>query len=102
LAPLVEVAGGGRCQSAIDPGAECPAGALFYDGDRLIRPSQDCAKAYGYALVFSEVLSLTDTEYQERPIARLDPGWVRGNLGTHTYTRTEQFEAIDGNFPAWI
>jgi hypothetical protein len=79
-----------------------PGGALFYDGDRLIRPSQDCAKAYGYAIAFSEVLSLTDTEYEERPIARLDPGWVRGNLGTHTYTRTEQFEVIDGNFLAKI
>ena len=79
-----------------------PAGALFYDGDRLIRPSQDCSKAYGYALVFSEVLKLTETEYEERPIARLDPDWVRGNLGTHTYTRTEHFEVIDGNFPAKI
>jgi hypothetical protein len=79
-----------------------PAGALFFDGERLIRPSQDCGKAYGYALVFSEVLTLTETKYEERPIARLDPGWVRGNLGTHTYTRTEQFEVIDGNFPAKI
>jgi methionyl-tRNA formyltransferase len=79
-----------------------PAGALFHEGDRLIRPSQDCSKAYGYALVFSEVLTLSETEYEERPIARLDPDWVRGNLGTHTYTRTEQFEVIDGNFPAKI
>jgi hypothetical protein len=75
---------------------------LFYDGDHLIRPSQDCSKAYGGALVFSEVLALSETEYDERPIARLDPGWVRGNLGTHTYTRTEQFEVIDGNFSAKI
>ena len=75
-----------------------PAGALFTDGGRLIRPSQDCGKAYGYALVFSEVLTLTETEYEELPIARLDPGWVRGNLGTHTYARTEQFEVIDGNY----
>jgi hypothetical protein len=79
-----------------------PAGALFHDGDRLIRPSQDCARAYGYALVFSEVVTITETEYEERPIARLDPGWVRGNLGTHTYTRSEQFEVIDGNFPAKV
>ena len=79
-----------------------PAGALFYDQGRLIRPSQDCAKAYGYATVFSEVLTLTETEYEERPIARLDPGWVKGNLGTHTYTRTDEFEVIDGNFSAKI
>ncbi len=79
-----------------------PAGALFYEDGRLIRPSQDCAKAYGYALVFSEVLTLSETEYEERPIARLDPTWVKGNLGTHTYSRTEQFEVIDGNFAAKI
>lgn len=79
-----------------------PAGALFYDQGRLIRPSQDCAKAYGYATVFSEVLTLTETEYEERPVTRLDPGWVKGNLGTHTYTRTDEFEVIDGNFSAKI
>ena len=79
-----------------------PAGALFRDQGRLIRPSQDCAKAYGYATVFSEVITLSETEYDERPIARLDPGWVKGNLGTHTYTRTRQFEVIDGNFAAKI
>jgi hypothetical protein len=80
-----------------------PAGALFRDEDgRLLRPSQDCAKAYGYAIVFSEVLTLTETEYEERPIARLNPDWVKGNQGTHTYTRTGQFEVIDGNFAAKI
>ena len=76
-----------------------PAGAFFRDDKgRLIRPSQDCAKAYGYAIVFSEILTLTEIEYAERPVSRLDPTWVKGNLGTHTYTRTDQFEVIDGNF----
>jgi hypothetical protein len=79
-----------------------PAGALFRNGDRLIRPSQDCAKAYGYAIVFSEVLTLTETEYEERPFSRLHPDWVKGNQGTHTYTRTGKFEVIDGNFAAKI
>jgi len=79
-----------------------PAGALFRDQGRLIRPSQDCAKAYGYAIVFSEIVTLTESEYEERPIARLGPDWVEGNLGTHTYTRTGQFEVIDGNFAAKI
>jgi hypothetical protein len=79
-----------------------PAGAFFHDQGRLIRPSQDCAKAYGYATVFSEVVTLSETDYEERPIARLDPDWVANNLGTHTYTRTDQFEVIDGNFAANI
>jgi hypothetical protein len=78
------------------------AGAFFRDQGRLIRPSQDCARAYGYAIVFSEIVKLTETEYEERPVTRLDPGWLKHNLGTHTYTRTERFEVIDGNFAAKI
>jgi hypothetical protein len=75
-----------------------PAGALFYQDGKLIRPSQDCSKAYGYALCFSEVTVLNEGEYCEVPISRIEPDWVRDNLGTHTYSRTDDFEAIDGNF----
>lgn len=77
-----------------------PAGALFRQEGRLIRPSQDCGKAYGYALNFNEVLVLNENDYQERLIGRIEPTWVKGNLGTHTYTATDRFEIIDGNFPA--
>jgi hypothetical protein len=76
-----------------------PAGELFYDEGRLIRPSQDCGKAYGYALVFSEVLTLTETEYEERQISRIEPGLIAGCEGTHTYNRTEQFEVVDRTLP---
>ncbi len=79
-----------------------PAGALFYRDGKLIRPSQDCGEAYGYALNFSEVLKLTEDEYEERQIGRIGPEWVKGNLGTHTYTASEDFEVIDGNFAAKV
>ncbi len=79
-----------------------PAGALFYQDGKLIRPSQDCSKAYGYALCFSEVTVLNEMEYSEVPVGRIDPDWVRNNLGTHTYSRTDDFEAIDGNFAAKV
>jgi hypothetical protein len=79
-----------------------PAGRLFYDEGRLIRPSQDCGKAYGYGLVFSEVVTLRETEYEERQISRLDPGVVEGCVGTHTYNRTEQFEVVDRTLPAGV
>jgi hypothetical protein len=74
-----------------------PAGKLFRDRGRLIRPSQDCGKAYGYALNFSEVMVLNEHDYQERIIGGVQPEWAKGNLGTHTYTRTDEFEVIDGN-----
>jgi hypothetical protein len=82
-----------------------PAGALFYDRGRLIRPSQDCGKAYGYALVFSEVVTLSETQYEERLVSRLDPDSAQGILAIHTYNRTEQFEVIDKTLreqvPGW-
>ena len=77
-----------------------PAGLLFYEEGRLIRPSQDCGQAYGYALVFSEVLTLTETEYTERPINRIEPGLIAGCVGTHTYNRTERFEVVDRTLPS--
>jgi hypothetical protein len=73
-----------------------PAGALFYQDGKLIRPSQDCSKAYGYALCFSEVLILNEMQYAELPLGRIDPQWTSNNLGTHTYSRSDDFEAIDG------
>ncbi len=76
-----------------------PAGPIFRDNGRLIRPSQDCGKAYGYALVFSEILTLTETEYAERPIGRLEPNLVPQQIGNHTYGRTDRFEVIDINAP---
>ena len=79
-----------------------PAGMLFYEEGRLIRPSQDCGKAYGYALEFSEIVKLSETEYEERPIARLDPERVAGCVGTHTYNRTERFEVVDRTLPIKI
>jgi hypothetical protein len=75
-----------------------PAGALFYQEGKLIRPSQDCGKAYGYALNFSEVLVLNEQQFEEHPIGRIEPTWARKNLGTHTFSRTDDFEVIDGNF----
>jgi hypothetical protein len=72
-----------------------PAGKLFYHDGKLIRPSQDCSKEYGYGLVFSEVIKLTQTEYEERTISRLDPESIRGSTRNHTYNRTEAFEVVD-------
>jgi len=77
-----------------------PAGALFYHDGKLIRPSQDCAKAYGYALCFSEIIVLNEMEYIEIPVGRISPEWASNNLGTHTYSRTDDFEVIDGNYAA--
>jgi hypothetical protein len=51
---------------------------------RSQRPRHRVHQVAANPIVFSEVITLSETEYDERPIARLDPGWVKGNLGTHT------------------
>jgi hypothetical protein len=72
-----------------------PAGRVFRSGDDLIRPSQDCAKGYGYAVVYNRIDVLTQSEYHEHEVGRLDPGWLPGNLGTHSYDRTDRYEVVD-------
>jgi hypothetical protein len=80
-----------------DVSSSRPAGALFLEGGKLVRPAQDCALRYGHAVTFREVLALSESEYRERPLGRLGPEWCAGNRGTHTYARTPTFEAIDGH-----
>jgi hypothetical protein len=72
-----------------------PAGNLFRRGNRIIRPSQDCTNGYGSGIVFSEVEVLTDREYRERHIGRIDATWTKGIAGTHTYSSNAALEAID-------
>lgn len=73
-------------------------GAVFTDGTRLIRPSQDCSGAYGRALLFNEVLSLAEEPYRERTICRIDAKWIPGLAAVHSYSRARDWEAIDGGF----
>jgi hypothetical protein len=75
--------------------ARC-AGRPFRRDGRLYRPAQDCARGYGRAIVFNEVLELGPARYRERPAARLDPTWTPGLNGTHTYNATDGVEVIDG------
>ena len=74
------------------------AGAVFDAVGRLIRPSQDCSVSYGYALNLNEVVSLTGAGYRERIICRVDPGWMPGLEGVHSYSRVGEWESIDGGF----
>lgn len=78
-----------------------PAGRPFIDeSGSLIRPSQDCSGLYGWGVVFNRIEELSETAYRETTIGRLDPGWQRHNRGTHTYTRSEKWEAVDGR--SWV
>jgi hypothetical protein len=79
-----------------DPGTARPAGRLFKRGGVLIRPGQDCSRRYGEAVVLNRVDVLSPREYRETPVGRIEPDWMPGVEGTHTYTFDSRYECLDG------
>jgi hypothetical protein len=78
-----------------DVRAARPAGAVFRDGGRLIRPAQDSSRRYGWALTFREIVMLTPESYEERCLGRLEPRAISGARAVHHYARDSRYEAID-------
>jgi len=73
-----------------------PAGRIFWDGGRIIRPAQDCSRHYGRAVEFREIVVLTDTDYAEIFAGKMTPAGIGGNLKAHTYERLGALRAADG------
>jgi hypothetical protein len=79
-----------------DPGSTRPAGRLFRREGTLIRPSQDCARVYGEAVILNRVDVLSPREYRETPVDRIEFDWLTGVERTHTYTFDSRYECLDG------
>ncbi len=79
-----------------DPGSARPAGRLLQRGRDLIRPGQDCTALYGRAVVLNRVETLSRDSYRERAVARIEPDWMPGLRGTHTYNADAEYEYLDG------
>lgn len=74
-----------------------PGGTPFIHNNILYRPAQDCSKAYGGSLTINRVDKLTPDEYDETPVANLEP--LRGspfNKGLHTISQVGKYTLIDG------
>ncbi len=72
-----------------------PAGRLFEWNGRLIRPGQDSAREYGYAVVFNEVTELTPTGFAEVTVGRLEPDWAPDIRGTHSWDFLDDLVVAD-------
>ncbi len=72
-----------------------PAGNLFFKEGKLMRPSQDCSKAYGYAFNFNEIETLSETDYKERLVEKVKPDWEKAIKRTHTYNCSNGLTVID-------
>jgi len=81
-----------------------PAGRIFERHGKLLRPSQQTAPVYGYAVHINEILTLTDEEYAESECGCLLPDWQAGLVGTHTLSRAAELTIVDGCQwrPRWI
>jgi len=71
------------------------AGAFFWKGNALYRPSQDCSGRYGSAMVINRVDQLTPDVFQETVVARVEPHWRAGLSGTHTLNSCSGLTVID-------
>jgi hypothetical protein len=75
-----------------------PAGQVFTQQGQLIRPGQDCARRYGRAVVLNRIEVLSETEYRETPLHSMEPDWFPGNIGTHTFNQSQNYQVVDGRF----
>lgn len=72
------------------------AGAIFRKKGRLYRPTQDCSVRYGYAIQVNEIVRLTPTDFEERPVNWIAPAWSANLGGTHTWNESTSLQVVDG------
>ena len=71
-----------------------PAGRVFMQDGRLIRPSQDSAPRYGYGLKFNRITALSETAYSEVIDAAFTPSHSK-YLATHTFNQAGELTVLD-------
>ena len=74
-----------------------PAGRMFWQDGKLIRPAQNCAGGYGKGIVFRHVLKLSETEYEETTVGQIVPEWQPNIRAAHTFARGGGWTVCDGD-----
>ena len=72
-----------------------PGGSIYVQDGKIIRPSQDCSKKYGYGFNLNEIEVLTETDYQEKRILHITP-WDKSIKRTHSFAHQKGISVIDG------
>jgi hypothetical protein len=72
-----------------------PAGRLFRSHGAWFRPAQDGSRGYGSAITIQRVECLTEHEYRETSVTRLEPRWRPDLVGTHTVNAVDGLTVID-------
>lgn len=81
----------------IDRASARPAGTPFTLDGSLYRPAQDCSRTYGARVVINRVRTLEPAEFQEEPVAFVEPD-ASGPYpeGIHTLSAIGGLTLIDG------
>ncbi len=72
-----------------------PAGRIFMENGRIIRPSQNSSVRYGYGTSFNEITILNTEEYQEKKVGDILPHWSKYIGGVHTFNSDGKLTIID-------
>lgn len=72
-----------------------PAGRLFLEDGKIMRPSQDCSGRYGRAFNYNQINSLSEFEYSESLARRVEPEWDKRLKGAHTFNSDKGCSIID-------
>jgi hypothetical protein len=72
-----------------------PAGRIFIHDNKIYRPSQDCSVRYGKGFNLNEITVLTETEYEEELLVKVEPSWDNKLKGMHTFNFDKNFTIID-------
>ena len=78
-----------------------PAGQIFLRNGKLIRPSQDNSRRYGYAIKFNCIVKLNEIEYEEKTILSFEPPRGTKILATHTFNQANELTVIDAVIRRW-
>lgn len=73
-----------------------PGGCLFMRDEHLYRPSQNCSRHYGYGFNICEITKLTELEYEEKIVSKIEPKWDKDLISTHTVNYKDGLTIIDG------
>ena len=79
----------------IDAKSARPAGALWQDGESLIRAAQDCSQNYGGQITLKRITGLDPRRFDEVTIGTLSFAPESRILGPHTFSRAGNIELID-------
>ena len=52
----------------------------------------------GSSFTLNEIVRLTETDYEERPVSTTEAVGLPNMIGTHTYGRAAAWEVVDGCF----